>query len=149
MTTTAQTVTRNAPETDSRKTQVTVSRAIHVLSTEDEPRQVMSQRDRTCRNLESEENPAFRLLLCTWQLETALREPVTDLASFRSDCSFPAWENRGFHENIRFCHEIRPLNSNNSCVSTIATIAFVSIKIYCCGVGVSWSREWPTHFQGD
>jgi hypothetical protein len=34
MTTAAQTVTRNAPETDSRKTQVTVSRAIHVLSTE-------------------------------------------------------------------------------------------------------------------
>ena len=52
MTTAAQTVTRNAPETNSRKTQVTVSRAIHVLSTEDEPRQVVSQRDRTCRNLE-------------------------------------------------------------------------------------------------
>lgn len=55
MTTAAQTVTRNAPETDSRKTQVTVSRAIHVLSTEDEPRQVVSQRDRTCRILESGE----------------------------------------------------------------------------------------------
>jgi len=53
MTTAAQTVTRNAPETDSRKTQVTVSRAIHVLSTEDEPRQVVTHRDRTCRNLES------------------------------------------------------------------------------------------------
>ncbi|MCE2800444.1 MAG: hypothetical protein LW724_12870 [Planctomycetaceae bacterium] len=53
MTTAAQTVTRNAPETNSRKTQVTVSRAIHVLSTEDQPRQVMTHRDRTCRNLES------------------------------------------------------------------------------------------------
>ncbi len=59
MTTAAQTVTRNAPETDSRKTQVTVSRAIHVLSTEDQPRQVVSHRDRTCRNLESRENQAF------------------------------------------------------------------------------------------
>jgi plasmid stability protein len=108
MITAAQTVTRNAPETDSRKTQVTVSRAIHVLSTEDEPRQVVTQRDRTCRNLESEENQAFRLLLRTWPLETALREPVTDLASFRSKCSFPTWENRGFHENCRFCLEIRP-----------------------------------------
>ena len=58
MTTAAQTVTRNAPETDSRKTQVTVSRAIHVLSTEDEPRQVVSHRDITCRNLENGENPA-------------------------------------------------------------------------------------------
>ena len=53
MTTAAQTVTRNAPETDSRKTQVTVSRAIHVLSTEVEPLQVVTHRDRTCRNLES------------------------------------------------------------------------------------------------
>jgi hypothetical protein len=53
MTTAALPVTRNAPETDSRKTQVTVSRAIHVLSTENEPRQVGSHRDRTCRNLES------------------------------------------------------------------------------------------------
>ena len=59
MTTAAQTVTRNAPETDSRKTQVTVSRAIHVLSTEDQPRQVVLQRDRTCRNLGSGENPGF------------------------------------------------------------------------------------------
>ncbi|XZE17438.1 hypothetical protein SH449x_002689 [Pirellulaceae bacterium SH449] len=59
MTTAAQTDTRNAPETDSRKTQVTVSRAIHVLSTEDEPRQVVSQRDRTCRKLESEEIAMF------------------------------------------------------------------------------------------
>lgn len=63
MTTAAQTVTRNAPETDSRKTQVTVSRAIHVLSTEDQPRQVVSQRDRTCRNLESGENPKFSCAL--------------------------------------------------------------------------------------
>jgi hypothetical protein len=63
MTTAAQTVTRNAPETDSRKTQVTVSRAIHVLSTEDEPRQVVSQRDRTCRNLESRENSWFSWVL--------------------------------------------------------------------------------------
>jgi len=61
MTTAAQTVTRNAPETDSRKTQVTVSRAIHVLSTEDQPRQVMSHRDRMCRNLESGKNLAFSL----------------------------------------------------------------------------------------
>lgn len=59
MTTAAQTVTRNAPETDSRKTQVTVSRAIHVLSTEDQPRQVVSQRDRTCRNLETMNLSAF------------------------------------------------------------------------------------------
>jgi hypothetical protein len=59
MTTAAQTITRNAPETDSRKTQVTVSRAIHVLSTEDQPRQVVSQRDRTCRNLENEEIAGF------------------------------------------------------------------------------------------
>jgi hypothetical protein len=59
MTTTAQTVTRNAPETDSRKTQGTVSRAIHVLSTEDEPRQVVSHRDRTCRNLENAEIARF------------------------------------------------------------------------------------------
>jgi hypothetical protein len=59
MTTAAQTVTRNAPETDSRKTQVTVSRAIHVLSTEDQPRQVVSHRDRTCRNLESRNKPSF------------------------------------------------------------------------------------------
>lgn len=63
MTTAAQTVTRNAPETDSRKTQVTVSRAIHVLSTEDEPRQVVTHRDKTCRNLESGENPAFSRVL--------------------------------------------------------------------------------------
>ncbi len=63
MTTAAQTVTRNAPETDSRKTQVTVSRAIHVLSTEDQPRQIVSQRDRTCRNLESGETPAFSRVL--------------------------------------------------------------------------------------
>lgn len=63
MTTAAQTITRNAPETDSRKTQVTVSRAIHVLSTEDEPRQVVSHRDRTCRNVESGENPAFSWVL--------------------------------------------------------------------------------------
>ena len=63
MTTAARTVTRNAPETDSRKTQVTVSRAIHVLSTEDQPRQVVSQRDRTCRNLEIEENTAFSWVL--------------------------------------------------------------------------------------
>ena len=108
MTTAAQTVTRNAPETDSRKTQVTVSRAIHVLSTEDEPRQVVTHRDRTCRNLESWENQVFRLLLRTWQLDTALREPVADLASFRSKCSFPTWENRGFHEKCWFCLEIRP-----------------------------------------
>ena len=107
MTTAAQTVTRNALETDSRKTQVTVSRAIHVLSTEDQPRQVVSQRDRTCRNLESGENQAFRLLLRTWQLATGLREPVADLASFRSECSFPTWENRVLHENIWFCLEIR------------------------------------------
>ena len=59
MTTAAVAATRNAPETNSRKTQVTVSRAIHVLSTEDEPRQVVSHRDRACRNLESEENTAF------------------------------------------------------------------------------------------
>ena len=59
MTTAAKTVTRNAPETDSRKTQVTVSRAIHVLSTEDEPRQIVSHRDRTCRNLETLNLPAF------------------------------------------------------------------------------------------
>lgn len=59
MTTAAQTVTRNAPETDSRKTQVTVSRAIHVLSTEDEPRQVVTHRDRTCRNLERAEIARF------------------------------------------------------------------------------------------
>ena len=59
MTTAAQTVTRNAPETDSRKTQVTVSRAIHVLSTEDEPRQVVTHRDRTCRNLENLNLPEF------------------------------------------------------------------------------------------
>lgn len=59
MTTAAQTVTRNAPETDSRKTQVTVSRAIHVLSTEDEPRQVVSHRDRTCRNLGNLNLPEF------------------------------------------------------------------------------------------
>jgi hypothetical protein len=108
MTTAAQTVTRNTPETDSRKTQVTVSRAIHVLSTEDEPRQVVSHRDRTCRNLDNGKNPAFRLLLRVLQLETALREPVTDLASFRSKRSFPTWENRGFHENCRFCLQIRP-----------------------------------------
>ncbi len=63
MTTAAQTITRNAPETDSRKTQVTVSRAIHVLSTEDQPRQVMTHRDRTCRNLESGENPDFSQVL--------------------------------------------------------------------------------------
>ena len=63
MTTAAQTVTRNAPETDSRKTQVTVSRAIHVLSTEDEPRQVVTHRDRTCRNLESGEYLAFSRVL--------------------------------------------------------------------------------------
>jgi hypothetical protein len=59
MTTAAQTVTRNAPETDSQKAQVTVSRAIHVLSTEDEPRQVVSHRDRTCRNLENLKLPEF------------------------------------------------------------------------------------------
>ena len=59
MTTAAQTITRNAPETDSQKTQVTVSRAIHVLSTEDQPRQVVSQRDRTCRNLENAEMARF------------------------------------------------------------------------------------------
>ncbi len=59
MTTAALTVTRNAPETDSRKTQVTVSRAIHVLSTEDQPRQVVSHRDRTCRNLEVEKLMVF------------------------------------------------------------------------------------------
>ena len=59
MTTAALTVTRNAPETDSRKTQVTVSRAIHVLSTEDQPRQVVSHRDRTCRNLENAEIGRF------------------------------------------------------------------------------------------
>jgi len=59
MTTAAEAVTRNAPETDSRKTQVTVSRAIHVLSTEDEPRQVVSHRDRTCRNLENPEIALF------------------------------------------------------------------------------------------
>jgi hypothetical protein len=45
------------------ETQVTVSRAIHVLSTEDQPRQLVSQRDRTCRNLESEEKPAFSWVL--------------------------------------------------------------------------------------
>lgn len=59
MTTAAQTVPRNAPETNSRKTQVTVSRAIHVLSTEDEPLQVVTHRVTTCRNLESGENRAF------------------------------------------------------------------------------------------
>ncbi|MDZ4853224.1 MAG: hypothetical protein SGI77_28375 [Pirellulaceae bacterium] len=63
MTTAAEAVTKNAPETDSRKTQVTVSRAIHVLSTEDEPRQVVTHRDRTCRNLESEEKPVFSWVL--------------------------------------------------------------------------------------
>ena len=75
MATAAQTVTRNAPETDSRKTQVTVSRAIHVLSTEDEPRQVMSQRDRTCRNFESGENPAFSWVLSP-QKFVAHEQPV-------------------------------------------------------------------------
>ena len=35
------------------ETQVTVSRAIHVLSTEDEPLQVVTHRDRACRNLEN------------------------------------------------------------------------------------------------
>jgi hypothetical protein len=52
MTTAAQTATRNAPETNSLKTQVTVGRAIHVLSTEDEPLQVVTHRDRLCRNLD-------------------------------------------------------------------------------------------------
>lgn len=108
MTTAAEAVTKNAPETNSRKTQVTVSRAIHVLSTEDEPLQVVTHRDRACRNLESEENPAFRLLLRTWQFESALREPFTELDSFRSKYSFPTWENRGLHEKCRFCWEIRP-----------------------------------------
>ena len=59
MTTAAETATRNAPETDSRKTQVTVSRAIHVLSTEDEPRQVVTHRDRACRNLKVLKNRVF------------------------------------------------------------------------------------------
>ncbi len=54
MTTAAQTVTRNAPETDSRKTQVTVSRAIHVLSTED-------SRDKSCRNATER--------VATWKVE--------------------------------------------------------------------------------
>jgi hypothetical protein len=64
MTTAAQTVTKNAPETDSQKTQVTVSRAIHVLSTEDEPRQVVSQRDRTCRTLKTHKSLGFLINLC-------------------------------------------------------------------------------------
>jgi len=59
MTTAAGAATRNAPETDSRKTQVTVSRAIHVLSTEDKPLQVVTHRDRVCRNLENQKLPAF------------------------------------------------------------------------------------------
>ena len=61
-----------------------------------------------CRNLEREQNPAFGLLLRTWQFESALREPDTELASFRSKCSFPTWENGGLHEKCRFCLEIRP-----------------------------------------
>jgi len=61
MTTAAEAATRNAPETDSRKTQVTVSRAIHVLSTEDEPLQVVTHRDRMCRDLE---NPDFAWISC-------------------------------------------------------------------------------------
>jgi hypothetical protein len=63
MLTAAGTATKNAPETNSRKTQVTVSRAIHVLSTEDQPLQVVTHRDRTCRNFRSQEKPVVSLVL--------------------------------------------------------------------------------------
>jgi hypothetical protein len=41
------------------------------------------------------------------------------------------------------------LNSYTLQVSNVSYVAFVSTTVYRCGVGVSWSREWPIHFQGD
>lgn len=59
MTTAAGAATKNAPETNSWKAQVTVSRAVHVLSTEDQPLQVVTHRDRACRNFRRGEKPTF------------------------------------------------------------------------------------------
>lgn len=82
MTTAAQDVTRNEPETDSRKKQVTVSRAIHVFSTEDQPRRIVSHRDRMCHNLPSRESHTVDFFSCLAVSGPALRGPVTGLVQF-------------------------------------------------------------------
>jgi hypothetical protein len=64
MTTAVAAATRNAPESDSRKTQGAVSRAIHVLSTEDQPLQVVTHCDRACRNLENMKKISVSRLSC-------------------------------------------------------------------------------------
>lgn len=62
---------------------------------------------------------------------TGLRgEPLAEVARFRAERSFPTRENWISRENMPFYTEITT-DSNNSLVSTVASIAFVSIATYC------------------
>lgn len=130
MTTAAQTVTRNAPETDSRKTQVTVSRAIHVLSTEDQPRQVVSQRDRTCRNLEREEKPAFGLLLRTWQ---PYESPLRSWRVFVPNAVFPPGKTLDFTKTAGFAWKSAPEFEHFACFDCFVYCLCFDNNLLLCG----------------